>query len=83
MLKSIYHRVIAKSVGPRISIPLFINGYFKSKKIYGPIKELTSEENPPIYREFTIEKLLTYFYSKSLDDLGIDHFKLQPYKDGN
>lgn len=76
MLKSVYHRVIAKSVGPRISIPFFVQGFFSSNKKYGPIKELTSDENPPIYREFTIEELLTYFFSKPLDEVGIDHFKL-------
>ncbi|CAO2832273.1 unnamed protein product [Amaranthus hypochondriacus] len=75
-LKSVYHRVIAKNVGPRISLPLFFNGLFSSKKIYGPIKELISEENPAIYKDFTIEEMMTYFFSKSLDDLGIEHFKL-------
>ncbi|XP_021725880.1 1-aminocyclopropane-1-carboxylate oxidase homolog 1-like isoform X2 [Chenopodium quinoa] len=67
VLKSVYHRVIAKSVGPRTSVAFFFRGNFSSKKIYGPIKELTSKENPPIYRDFTIEEITTYFFSKSLD----------------
>uniref|UniRef100_A0A803KSU9 Fe2OG dioxygenase domain-containing protein n=1 Tax=Chenopodium quinoa TaxID=63459 RepID=A0A803KSU9_CHEQI len=75
-LKSVYHRSTVNSVGPRISVPFFVQGFFSSKKIYGPIKELTSEENPPIYREFSTEENLTHFFSKSLDEIGIDHFKL-------
>uniref|UniRef100_A0A803KSU8 Fe2OG dioxygenase domain-containing protein n=1 Tax=Chenopodium quinoa TaxID=63459 RepID=A0A803KSU8_CHEQI len=72
ILKSVYHRVITKSVGSRISTTFFFHGSLLSKKIYGPIKELISKENPP-----TIEEFLTYFFSKPLDDIGIDYFKLK------
>ncbi|XP_021725882.1 1-aminocyclopropane-1-carboxylate oxidase homolog 1-like isoform X2 [Chenopodium quinoa] len=76
-LKSVYHRVIAKTVGPRISIAFFFKGLFSSRKLYGPIEELITEENPSIYREFTLEEFLTHFVSRPLDQPGIDHFKIQ------
>ncbi|CAO2821600.1 unnamed protein product [Amaranthus hypochondriacus] len=76
LFKSAYHRAISKSIGPRISIAFFFTGLVSQRKKYGPIKELISQENPAIYRDFTLEEFLTYFYSKPLDQLGIDHFKL-------
>ncbi|KNA08869.1 hypothetical protein SOVF_158870 [Spinacia oleracea] len=77
VLKSVQHRVIAKNVEPRVSVAFFFRGLFSSDQIYGPIKELTSEENPPVYRDFTIEEITTYFFTKSLEEFGIDHFKLR------
>ncbi|KAL2921393.1 1-aminocyclopropane-1-carboxylate oxidase-like protein 1 [Bienertia sinuspersici] len=76
-LKSVYHRVIAKTIGPRISIAFFFKGLIKSPKLYGPIKELISEEEPPLYRDFTLEEFLTHFVNRPLDQPGIDHFKLK------
>ncbi|KAG5582444.1 hypothetical protein H5410_053071 [Solanum commersonii] len=42
--ESIIHRVVVKNVGPRISVACFFS--FVSPKMFGPIKELISEENP-------------------------------------
>ncbi|XP_021736175.1 1-aminocyclopropane-1-carboxylate oxidase homolog 1-like [Chenopodium quinoa] len=78
MIKGICHRVIAKTIGRRISIAINYNGIYSSEKIHGPIKELTSEENPPIYKKFSTEGLIKSFFSKSLDEVGanLDEFKL-------
>ncbi|RVW71089.1 1-aminocyclopropane-1-carboxylate oxidase-like 11 [Vitis vinifera] len=46
-LKSVYHRVVANHVGPRISTAYFFSGArTEPAKLCGPLKELISEENP-------------------------------------
>ncbi|KAL2463703.1 deacetoxyvindoline 4-hydroxylase-like [Forsythia ovata] len=75
--KSAEHRVLANRVGPRISVACFFTGVAVPPKIYGPIKELISEENPPLYKKFTVSEYVTKFYSKAIDKSGLEDFKLK------
>lgn len=76
--KSVDHRVIASHVGPRVSVACFFTGHNAViSKSYGPIKELTSEENPPIYRDFLVSEYFGKRFSKVLDENSLlDQFKL-------
>ncbi|XP_073009630.1 1-aminocyclopropane-1-carboxylate oxidase homolog 1-like [Typha latifolia] len=76
--KSVEHRVISKSVGPRISVACFFRTFLHmSSRLYGPIKELISSEKPPLYKEVTVKDYVTYFNSKGLDgESALDHFKI-------
>ncbi|KAJ9154183.1 hypothetical protein P3X46_027546 [Hevea brasiliensis] len=80
--KSVYHRVIAKNVGPRISVACFFGTHFEqgtssSSRLYGPIKQLLSKDNPPIYKETTVRDYVAQVYTKGLDGItGLEYFKL-------
>ncbi|MBA0857969.1 hypothetical protein Goshw_019674 [Gossypium schwendimanii] len=79
-LKSAEHQVLANEKGPRVSVACFFTPHlYPSTRIYGPIKELLSKENPPLYRETTVEDFISYYDSKGLDEKSaLAHFKLQP-----
>ncbi|RHN38773.1 putative deacetoxyvindoline 4-hydroxylase [Medicago truncatula] len=76
--KSVEHRVLANKIGPRISVACFFStGHWSSSKLYGPIKDLLSEDNPPKYRETTVADYLAYFVEKGLDGTSaLTHYKI-------
>ncbi|XP_048333193.2 1-aminocyclopropane-1-carboxylate oxidase homolog 1-like [Ziziphus jujuba] len=76
--KSVEHRALANRIGPRISIAnFFFTALLPTKKLYGPIKELLSEDNPPKYKETTVRDYVAYFNNKGLDGTSaLPHFKI-------
>lgn len=76
--RSAEHRVLASGVGPRLSVACFFStGLLPLLRLYGPIKELVSDENPPKYRETTIKEFAEHFNDKGLDGTSaLLHFRL-------
>jgi len=63
--KSAQHRALSNLVGPRVSVACFFStGYHPSTRIYGPIKELLSGDNPAKYRETSISDLTVHYTQK-------------------
>ncbi|KAL9240340.1 hypothetical protein vseg_014574 [Gypsophila vaccaria] len=76
--KSVEHRVLANTKGPRVSVAsFFTTGYQPTIRVYGPIKELLSDSNPARYRETTAKDYSTFYGSKGLDGTSaLQHFRL-------
>ncbi|CAI9761396.1 unnamed protein product [Fraxinus pennsylvanica] len=65
---SVEHRVLAQSVGPRISVACFFYPSLRAgAKPFAPIKEILSDENPTIYREFLFKEYCEYYKTKGQD----------------
>ncbi|XP_027922353.1 1-aminocyclopropane-1-carboxylate oxidase homolog 1-like isoform X2 [Vigna unguiculata] len=69
MFISVYHRVLSRDIGPRISVASFFSSLFleNASVVVGPIKELLSKDNPPIYRDTTMEEVSAHYFKKGLD----------------
>ncbi|XP_013695091.1 1-aminocyclopropane-1-carboxylate oxidase homolog 6-like [Brassica napus] len=76
--KSVEHRVLANRAGPRISVAgFFSTNMLPNSTVYGPIKELLSEENPPKYTDFTLEEYTKGYIEKGLDGTShLSRFKI-------
>ncbi|XP_041007302.1 1-aminocyclopropane-1-carboxylate oxidase homolog 1-like [Juglans microcarpa x Juglans regia] len=81
--KSVEHRVLANNIGPRVSVACFFTPHlYPSTRIYGPIRELLSEDSPPVYRETSVQDFVTYYDQKGLDGVSaLTHLKLQKGSD--
>ncbi|GJZ82921.1 1-aminocyclopropane-1-carboxylate oxidase homolog 1-like protein [Tanacetum coccineum] len=77
-LRSVEHRVVANEKGPRVSVACFFSTSLQpSTRVYGPIKELLSDDNPPRYRETTVQEFNEYSFSKGLDGVPrLDYLKI-------
>ncbi|KAI3894739.1 hypothetical protein MKX03_031561 [Papaver bracteatum] len=75
--KSSEHRVVASHVGPRISVGCFYRASLDKPTLLYPIRELTSETNPPVYRNITFKEYINYAHSRGIDGVSsLNNFKL-------
>lgn len=77
--KSVEHRVLVNREGSRVSVACFFTTNFNPTctRMYGPMKELLSEDNPPRYRETLVSEYTTYYYAKGLTgESALLHFRL-------
>ncbi|KAH6757099.1 hypothetical protein C2S53_020362 [Perilla frutescens var. hirtella] len=72
------HRAIANRGGPRISVGCFFSGPLTNmEKIYGPIEELITEENPAVYRQISLNEYIMKFLSVGLQNYqALDYYKV-------
>ncbi|CAN6686549.1 unnamed protein product [Malus baccata var. baccata] len=77
--KSVEHQVLANYEGPRVSIACFFTLHlYPSTKLYDPIKNLLSEDHPPVYMETSLQDFISYYDGKGLDgNFARTHFKWQ------
>lgn len=71
------HRVLANGEKSRVSVACFFRGEKTSAKLYGPIEELLSNDNPPKYRATTVGEYVTHYNTKGLDGTSaLLHFRI-------
>ncbi|KAG8389230.1 hypothetical protein BUALT_Bualt02G0207200 [Buddleja alternifolia] len=77
--KSVEHRVLARSTGTRVSAACFFYpSTDRMMKSYGPLKELMSEDNVPLYREVNYIEFVTHYQKKVRGgNSALSNFKLQ------
>ncbi|KAJ4834008.1 hypothetical protein Tsubulata_003985 [Turnera subulata] len=74
-LKSVLHRVLPTHTASRVSVVSLFSTYDRNfDTVFGPIKELISEENPPLYRDLMIRDYIYHFTQKGFS--ALDRFRL-------
>ncbi|XP_057422356.1 protein SRG1-like [Lotus japonicus] len=76
---SIEHRASVNKEKERISIAMFFNPKFEAE--IGPVKRLTSSENPPLFKTMLMEDYFKDFFSRNLD--GKSHLEKMRVKSFN
>lgn len=68
---------LANAAGARISVACFFSSYLMANpRVYVPIKELLSQQKPPIYRDTTITEYSKFYRSKGFDGTSGLYFKI-------
>lgn len=77
--------MLANRDGPRVSIASFFGiGVYTTSQVYGPIKELLSEQNPAKYGETTLKDFYFYHNSRGLNGTSaLQHFRLSLDDEGD
>ncbi|CAL1396427.1 unnamed protein product [Linum trigynum] len=74
---SMEHRVVSKKVGPRVSVAsFFTHGFSPNPRMYKPMKELLSEDNPPRYREVSAEEYTAHVFKNGNETSALLNFRL-------
>lgn len=75
---SVKHRVLAQKTGPRVSVASLFRQHLppENSRIYGPIRELLTSENPPVYKETLVKDLVSHHNGKGLDGTSA----LEPFR---
>nr|XP_043627523.1 1-aminocyclopropane-1-carboxylate oxidase homolog 3-like [Erigeron canadensis] len=75
---SAQHRVLANKIGPRVSVASFFStSTIPTLKVFEPIMELLSEENPAKYRGTSVKEYVDYYRGKGLDGTSaLLHFRI-------
>ncbi|KAK6915362.1 Isopenicillin N synthase-like, Fe(2+) 2OG dioxygenase domain [Dillenia turbinata] len=71
--KGAEHRVLANQIGPRILVACFFTTpILPFNKLYGPIKELPSDDNTPFYRDILGQHRRMLLVLYGLDENGME-----------
>ncbi|KAM4108818.1 hypothetical protein ACB094_03G074200 [Castanea mollissima] len=75
--KSSKHRVLTNLVGPRISVSCFVSTHlYPFNRVYGPTKELLSDDNPALYRETLVRDYVADYVLKELGSPALSYVRL-------
>ncbi|KAF7084047.1 hypothetical protein CFC21_087742 [Triticum aestivum] len=77
--RSVEHRVLSKSVGPRVSVACFFrpHGAAAAARVCAPILVGDGAASPPRYRSATVEDLIVHYRDKALDGTSmLDHYRI-------